>query len=156
MAEYPVSAYESAPVAFSAAVGDWANSCPAWEVNKTTAPSVPTYAYEFNDRNAPQSYLPSVSFPYGAFHTAELRYLFGLPTAPRPKTLTAEQESLATTMQRHWVSFATDGNPAVEGETNWPRFTGANQKWMSLETPATRVQDTFVADHRCGFWANLN
>ena len=41
---------------------------------------VPTYAYEFNDENAPSPY-PSPGFAYGATHASELQYLFGLPAS---------------------------------------------------------------------------
>jgi para-nitrobenzyl esterase len=44
---------------------------------------VPTYAYEFNDENAPPPPSPPVSFPYGAEHSAELQHLFNL-TRGRP------------------------------------------------------------------------
>jgi para-nitrobenzyl esterase len=54
---------------------------------------VPTFAYEFNDENAPQRYLPPVSFPYGAAHQSELQYLFDLPTAKIPGTLAAQQQT---------------------------------------------------------------
>jgi hypothetical protein len=33
---------------------------------------------EFNDSNAPEVFLPSVSFLYGATHASELPYLFTL------------------------------------------------------------------------------
>ena len=41
---------------------------------------MPTYAYEFNDENAPELFLPPVGFPYGAAHASEIQYLFN-PTA---------------------------------------------------------------------------
>ena len=38
-----------------------------------------TYAYEFNDENAPpQPPPPGLSFPLGAFHGAEIQYLFDI------------------------------------------------------------------------------
>src|SRR5260370_5658405 len=40
---------------------------------------------EFSDENAPQDFLPPVSFPYAAAHASELQFLFALPgTVPRP------------------------------------------------------------------------
>jgi hypothetical protein len=43
--------------------------------------SGPTFAYEFNDGNAPENFLPPVSFPYGAAHASEIQYLFAVPVA---------------------------------------------------------------------------
>ena len=45
---------------------------------------MPTYAYEFNDENAPELFLPPVGFPYGAAHASELPYLFSQTTVARP------------------------------------------------------------------------
>jgi carboxylesterase type B len=64
-------------------------ACTVRLLNREWAKYVPVYAYEFRDRTAP-SYLPTVSYPMGAYHTAELLYLFplfhgGLGT-PHPST----------------------------------------------------------------------
>jgi para-nitrobenzyl esterase len=56
---------------------------------------VPTYAYEFDDENAPDRSLPSFGFPYGAAHTFELQYLFDLSNTPYQGTLSAPQQRLA-------------------------------------------------------------
>jgi hypothetical protein len=45
---------------------------------------VPTYAYEFNDQNAPERYLSPVGFPYGAAYESEVQYLFSLQNTPFP------------------------------------------------------------------------
>jgi para-nitrobenzyl esterase len=155
-AEYPLEEYSSPPIAYSAAVSDWANACPALEVDRLTSRDVPTFAYEFNGRSAPQAYLPPVSFPYGAFHTSELQYLFDLPTAPISTTLTAPQQELATSMQRYWASFAANGDPNVTGEPQWPAFNADSQRMLSLETPEPHVQSGFAAKHHCDFWGDLN
>ena len=56
--EYPLSAYPSAVVAFSLLVSDASFACPALQVDRQTAArGVPTYAYQFNDDNAPVSFL---------------------------------------------------------------------------------------------------
>jgi hypothetical protein len=72
---------------------------------------VPTFAYEFNDENAPERYLPPVSFPYGAAHESEVQYLFGLPTAPITATLTAQQQQLAATATAPGRDGLRDGAP---------------------------------------------
>ena len=57
-AEYPLSAYPSPLVAFSLLVSDASFACPALQVDRQTAArGVPTYAYQFNDDNAPVNIL---------------------------------------------------------------------------------------------------
>jgi para-nitrobenzyl esterase len=41
-------------------------ACPALTADQSLSKYVPAYAYEFNDENAPERYLPPVGFPYGA------------------------------------------------------------------------------------------
>jgi para-nitrobenzyl esterase len=61
-AEYPPSAYPPSPysssedAALSALVGDANFACRALQVDQETSARVPTFAYEFNDDNAPQPY----------------------------------------------------------------------------------------------------
>ena len=58
-AEYPLSAYPNPVVAFSLLVSDASFACPALQVDRWTAVrGVPTYAYQFNDDNAPLNILP--------------------------------------------------------------------------------------------------
>ena len=48
-AEYPLDAYASPALAFSALLGDANFACTALQQNEWTSPHVPTFAYEFND-----------------------------------------------------------------------------------------------------------
>ncbi|MGH2944604.1 MAG: carboxylesterase/lipase family protein, partial [Solirubrobacteraceae bacterium] len=153
--EYPLSAYPSPAVAFSAVGTDALFACPALEVDKWASRFVPTFAYEFNDENAPQQYLPPVSFPYGAAHASEIPYLFDLPTAPIAATLTAQQERLATSMRRYWAHFAARGFPSPATEPWWPRFDSDSRRMLSLIPPQPQVETDFAAEHRCGFWASI-
>jgi hypothetical protein len=86
---------------------------------------------------------------FGAFHTAELQYLFDLPTTPVP----AEQGELSTSMQRYWATFAAKGDPNVRSEVRWPAFDAGRQRMLSLQTPDATVVTGFATDHHCGFWA---
>ena len=83
-AEYPLSAYPSPSVALGAVGTDAIFACPALTIDQTVSKFVPTFAYEFNDENAPENFLPPVSFPYGAAHASEIQYIMDLPTAAFP------------------------------------------------------------------------
>jgi para-nitrobenzyl esterase len=117
-AEYPPSAYpptmfsSSEDVALSALVGDANFACPALLVDQETSARVPTFAYEFNDDNAPQPYTPP-GFITVATHESELPYLFDLPNAPYHPAPSPGQQTLAASMRAAWVNFAATGNPAT-------------------------------------------
>ena len=86
----------------------------------------PAYVYRFT-RPAPGSDPVKV----GAFHSAELAYVFGTqdsierPWQPRDREL-AEQ------MQLYWTNFAKTGDPNGEGLPAWPRFETASEAVMEL------------------------
>ncbi len=151
--QYPLSGYTSPAVAFSAVGTDALFACPALTLNTLASKFVPTFAYEFNDDNAPQRFLPPVSFPYGAAHASELQYLFDVST-PIAGTLTPQQQTLATSMQRYWAHFAAHGFPSSAGQPLWPRFNSHSQRMLSLTPPQPHVETDLAAAHHCAFWAN--
>ena len=150
---YPLADYPSPAAALSAAATDATFACPAWQVDGWLSPRVPTFAYEFTDRNAPQLFLPPVSFSYGASHASELQYLFRLSNVVFPASLTEDQEALAATMREHWTDFAKTGRPA--GRTEWPAYSAADPRMISYAPPAPGWTAEFAADHRCAFWSAL-
>jgi para-nitrobenzyl esterase len=155
IAEYPLSDYASPALALGAIGTDAAFACNALTLQKSLSQYVPTWAYEFNDPNAPQRYLPPVSFPYGAYHAAELQYLFDLPvTVPAP-ALTADQEKLAQAMVAYWTSFARRSDPNSLGTPLWVRQTSTTDSTQALVPPVPQsyTATAFAADHKCAFWA---
>jgi para-nitrobenzyl esterase len=152
-AEYPLSAYPSPAVALGAVGTDAIFACPALTIDQTVSNFVPTFAYEFNDENAPENFLPPVSFPYGAAHASEIQYLMDLPTAAFPGTLSAQQQQLATTMKNYWTNFAKRGFPSSFGTPFWPHWNNGTQQMQSLVPPRPQTETTFAASHKCAFWA---
>jgi para-nitrobenzyl esterase len=146
-AEYPPSTYANDDVAFSTLVSDANFACPALQVDRWTAPRVPTFAYQFNDDNAPFVLAPPGQFPAVATHDSELPYLFDQPNTPVPATLDADQQTLAAHMRTAWVSFAARGNPSSNA-LHWPAFGAV----MSLATPQSAAGANFSAAHHCDFW----
>jgi para-nitrobenzyl esterase len=149
--QYPVGAYQSPPLAMGAVGTDGIFACPTLLLDQEMAKYTPTYAYEFNDENAPNAY-PSAGFPYAAAHAAELQYLFGL-APPVAGTLSSQQELLAAAMRAEWTSFAKSGVPSARGAAPWPRFTAADQRMQSLVSPNPQPETSFAADHHCALWA---
>jgi para-nitrobenzyl esterase len=148
-AEYPLSAYPSPVVALSLLVSDASFACPALQVDRwTAARGVPTYAYQFNDDNAPVNI---VGASLGlATHGTELPYLFDQPNAPHPAVLKADQQALAASMRTDWASFARTGNPSSRS-LPWPSFNGT--RVLSLVPLQSQITTDFAAAHHCSFWA---
>ena len=151
--QYPLSAYPSPAVALSAVGTDAAFACPALKLDKWASEFVPTFAYEFNDANAPQRYLPPVSFPYGAAHASEIPYLFDLPTAPIAGTLSAQQQQLAASMRRDWAAFAASGRHPRQVSRGGRASTATASGMLSLRPPQPQVQTDCAAGTHCAFWA---
>jgi para-nitrobenzyl esterase len=146
-AEYPPGADPQA--ALSTLVSDANFACPALQVDQETAQRVPTFAYEFNDDNAPQPYTPFVTV---ATHESELPYLFDLPNAPFHGTPSPDQQTLAASMRTAWANFAATGNPA-SAAVPWPAFSTDSAQMLSLVPPQPQLETDFAARHHCAFWA---
>lgn len=149
-AEYPLSAYPAPILAFSTLVSDANFACPALQVERWTSERVPTYAYQFNDDNAPSRFA-GPKLPPIATHSSEYQYLFDLPNTPFPGTLTPDQQALAAGMRTAWASFAAEGNPSTPALA-WPLFS-QGQAVMSLVPPQPQVWTGFSDAHHCSFWA---
>lgn len=154
-AVYPLASYPSADEAFAAAGTDVVFACPALGADEALAQFVPLSTYEFNDENAPQDFLPPVSFPYAAAHASEIQYLFNLPvTVPRP-ALNAQQLQLSRAMQHYWTNFAKSGTPNGFGVPFWQEFNPAEGNFQSLIPPAPTQETNFATAHNCAFWFAL-
>lgn len=133
-------------------------ACPARFADELASPFVPVFAYEFNDPNPPQNFLPPVSFPYGASHASEIQYIF--PTANPsgfglnlPQTpLDANQQKLSDSMVGYWTQFARAGDPNGHGQPHWPLFNRVTQSMQSLVPPTPVTETNFAIVHKCDFW----
>jgi para-nitrobenzyl esterase len=156
VAQYPLSNYSSPGVALGAIGTDAIFSCNALAAQISLSQYVPAWAYEFNDPNAPQRFLPPVSFPYGAYHLSELQYLFDLPvTIPAPP-LTADQEALASAMVSYWTHFASQSDPNSAATPPWLPFLAFSTEALVPPVPQTYNPIAFAADHKCAFWQALS
>ncbi len=147
-AEYPLDAYPLPDVALSTLISDANFACPALQVDRWASRRVPTFAYQFNDDNAPERFAP---LPPAATHSSELQYIFDQPNAPIPGSLDANQQALADGMRTAWASFAVNGDPSTPS-LPWPSFQQDDQV-MSLVPPQPQVWTGFSDAHHCSFWA---
>jgi len=168
---YPGGSTDAAAnTALTAVVTDKNFACSAIHADSLIAQAnVPIFAYEFNDERAPQNFygpmttLDGKNFPFGAFHIAELQYLFPIsnPTGVgfdlNKKPLDAAQATLATAMATYWTTFAKTGNPNPKPNpsklANWPTFSHAALLSLVPATPTTETAASFNSAHHCSFWA---
>ena len=160
MQAYPLSNYPSPDLAVAAVITDGTIACPAFEMYKALAKSVPVFAYQFDDANAPEIVAPPVSFPYGATHFSELQYIFNMSalTLPGTPALTPAQQRLSADMMRYWTDFAASGDPnAHPAEVpHWGPFQSRKSGlFQSLTTPAPQGETDFSTIHNCDFWRSV-
>ena len=161
LALYPFANYSFGGVALGASGTDGFFSCPVRNADQLLSRFVTTYAYEFNDANAPppqSTFGGLLTFPLGAYHTGELQYLFkpadffGLPVGQ----LSPKQMKLSDAMISYWTQFAKTGNPNSPNEPEWDPYNPITDEFQSLKPPTPLVESSFDAAHRCSlFWSTF-
>lgn len=154
---YPLGLYPSPGVALGASGTDGILACPERSSVQLLSQFVTTYAYEFNDENAPDLFDPVPTFPLGAYHFAEVQYLFDLNQRFIGfDPFTSVQHQLSNTMIGYWTQFATTGNPNYSGAPLWTQYSSVSDQFQSLVPPTPMPESTFDGVHKCsGFWSSL-
>lgn len=151
--KYPLSKYSNAREAWGDLQGDPFMICSSYNAIKALSNHAPVWAFEFADTSAP-FYDPPRSFSMGAYHTAEIQYLFrgwkGGYDGSAP-SLNEQQMKLSDQMISYWTTFARSGNPNAPDLPNWPKFTN-NEVMLSLNQPNPATITSFKNDHNCDFW----
>lgn len=97
-----------------------------WTNSRQAISGDPVYRYEFT-QPIPVSQGPS----FGAFHTAEVPYLFGnLDTSLRPYDATDRRVS--ELVQGYWLNFARTGDPNAKGLPAWSAVNGRSEQVLKL------------------------
>jgi para-nitrobenzyl esterase len=108
-----------------------------------------TYTYEFNDELSPPQPQP-FSFPLGAFHSAELQFLFDVGFFFE---LTPPEQQLSNAMVGYWTNFAASGNPNGGSLPTWSLYNPTSDIFQSLVPPTPTTESNFNTAHLCdGFW----
>ncbi len=110
-----------------------------------------TYAYEFNDENAPPQPTPAgLSFPLGAYHGSEIQYLFDTGFFFE---FTPPQQQLSAAMVSYWTNFAATGDPNGGSLPTWSLYNPTTDVFQSFIPPTPTTESTFNTDHLCdSFW----
>jgi para-nitrobenzyl esterase len=154
-AEYPLAEFASPDIALAALGSDAIFDCNARFAEQQLSQFVPTFAYEFNDPDAPERFVPPVSFPYAAAHASEIQYVFDLPITQPAPALDADQQQLAAAMVSYWTTFAHTGQPSSFRTPAWAPYHTSHETVQALVVPSPKPETSFAADHHCAFWDSL-
>jgi para-nitrobenzyl esterase len=148
LARYPLSDFGGdARLAASRALGDAGLICPARRAALALRAHVPTRAYLFAHTGA--RFQLMADFPLGAFHSAEIQFVFGHPIGGR---FSAEQSTLHDTMSGYWARFARSGDPNGDGAFAWPAFEASGAR---VVLDVTVSEDTDDYADVCAFWDGI-
>jgi para-nitrobenzyl esterase len=159
-AEYPQPTSPPADeteLLLSAAGTDGIFVCPARRAETSLSKYVTVWAYEFADEDAPPPASPPypvVDFPLGAYHGADVQYLFDKGTISSG----SPQQSLSDAMISYWTEFAKKGNPNSTAQPHWapykPKIEG--RQYFSPPTPTVESGSAFDTFHMCSsYWDQL-
>jgi para-nitrobenzyl esterase len=154
---YPFASYPSGGVALAASITDVVYACPERNAIRSLSQYVTTYAYEFNDHNAPDLFDPVPTFPLGAYHFAEVPYLFDLDLRfANFNPFYPPQRKLANTMIGYWTQFAATGDPNSSSSPVWSPYGSLADQFLSLVPSTPIVESGFDSDHKCSsFWSSF-
>jgi para-nitrobenzyl esterase len=105
-----------------------------WAERRAAKSAKPVYVYYFaHPEPGPNAAI------YGAFHTAEVPYVFQTFAASPDRTFTAEDRRLSDQMADYWVNFVRTGNPNGSGLPQWPAFKQRDPAAMTFtDEPAVK------------------
>ncbi|HEX8825031.1 MAG TPA: carboxylesterase/lipase family protein [Archangium sp.] len=132
---YPVKDFASPKAAYNHMLRDALFICPARRLARTVAEhGQPVYAYHFTYE--PKSFFGLLN-NLGAFHAAELPFVFGAEKGRL--TLGSDKErELSAKMMGYWSRFAARANPNGAGATEWPAYTREGEPHLVFNTTLER------------------
>jgi para-nitrobenzyl esterase len=148
LARYPVSEYGTPRAAYVALSTDVEFVCNARRIARAarTGQNLPVWRYYFARAYQGGSALVE---GFGAFHGAELPYVFGDLQAsgydPPP-----EEQALSDAIIGAWTSLAANGDPGAVQGVPWPQYASGDDPYLRLDVPVTAGDG--VRTDQCDFW----
>ncbi|MCB1616058.1 MAG: carboxylesterase family protein [Pseudomonadales bacterium] len=151
LVHYPLSDYAEPALALSEAFGDGYLACQSIWASEHLSQHVPVDSYIFNYKHA-DFILPEL-IELGAFHSAELQFVFNRPMAWFENRFSGDELLLSEQMMGDWTRFAYTGNPNKPDDPHWPLFnTRQEQLFYDLELSTQQGWK----DEDCNFWRSLD
>lgn len=149
LAMYPASDYPAPRDAWAAIVTDRRYVCRARATSAVLSRAEPGHVYRYLftqrlDREPEKS--------YGAFHGAEIPYLFRTFSAVG-YTPTRADLALSDAMIGYWSRFAATGDPNGGGAPEWPAHDATSDPYLVLGTPIESARG--LRTEKCDFWQTL-
>jgi len=137
---YPASNDEEAERSAADLAGDRFIAYGTWkwiEMHLKTSKS-PVYRYEFDQ--APPRAAGATGEPAGAYHSAEIEYVFG-NLSSKNLPWTADDKKLSELMSSYWTNFAKTGDPNGPGLPKWPAYDAESHQVMHLSASPAAAAD---------------
>lgn len=150
-ARYPLEKYDDPGAALAELFGDGYMACNVLRASQDIAKWTPLYAYTFAYPDA--AFILPERRKLGAFHSAEMQFVFGSPMNWFKRHFSGEEETLSGAMMDYWSQFAHNGNPNKNGLKTWPLFSDDNQQMVFDRKLST---SDAMKREACDFWHGLN
>ena len=145
---YDPANFDSPKQAFSELVGDSGFNCSTRMLADLMAANGTTlYLYHFTKVPTP------AMADWGAFHGAELPFVFGKFAFLNMKFSTPSNKRASQKIIGLWSSFARDGVPSADDVPAWPKYNATTQPMMELDENMA-VLENFKTD-RCKVYENI-
>ena len=156
LSRYPVTDYVAPVYALIAADTDFWDIRIVRSVARAAAganrPPVWGYIYTHRYENDPTLTVA------GAFHGAELPFVFGSPQLifDGPYTPSVAEYAFTAQMMGYWSRFVKTGDPNAPGVYPWPRYDAATDAMLELDdTPATLKAIDGYDNPQCDYFSTL-
>jgi len=147
-AQYPLADYADPGAALAAALGDSSLACPTRRGAALMASHTDVRVYHFEYAMA--GFQIPLGRDMGAFHSAEIQYVFGHPAAIGARRFRDDDLVLHELMRDYWTNFAKTGDPNQAGAPTWPTWDATMDRHMVLDVGAH--ESTGASAMACAFW----
>jgi para-nitrobenzyl esterase len=149
---YPLTDYADPGAAIGAMLGHFALACPSRSAARLlTEHGHTTYVYRFEFPDAAFQLVERPERELGAFHSAEIQFVFGRPARLSRPRFTADEALVSAAMQGAWLRFVTTGDPGDAAQP-WPAYDPAADSHIAFAR-TTRL-DTAADAEVCTFWSS--